>query len=48
MLVETAGELGCDLVLIGGYGKGGLMEVMLGSTLDHVLREFKGPIWVCS
>ena len=48
LLVETAAELGCDLVLIGGYGKGGLMEVMLGSTLDHVLREFKGPIWVCS
>ena len=47
-VVETANEQGCDFVLIGGYGRGGLLEVMLGSTLDFVLREFKGPIWVCS
>jgi nucleotide-binding universal stress UspA family protein len=48
LIVELAYEQGCDLVLIGGYGKGGLMEVMLGSTLDFVLRDFKGPVWVCS
>ncbi|HLE73005.1 MAG TPA: universal stress protein [Anaerolineales bacterium] len=47
-VVETANEQGCDFVLIGGYGRGGLLEVMLGSTLDFVLREFKGPVWVCS
>ncbi|MEX2143024.1 MAG: universal stress protein [Anaerolineales bacterium] len=47
-VVEITKEHGCDHVLIGGYGKGGLMEVMLGSTLDYVLREYKGPVWVCS
>lgn len=47
-IVEAALEQSCDFVLIGGYGKGGLMEVMLGSTLDKVLRDFKGPVWVCS
>lgn len=48
LVVETARAHKCDFVLMGGYGKGGFMEVMVGSTLDYVLREFKGPIWVCS
>ena len=48
LVVETARAHKCDFVLMGGYGQGGFMEVMVGSTLDYVLREFKGPIWVCS
>ncbi|MEX2160389.1 MAG: universal stress protein [Anaerolineales bacterium] len=48
LVIETARAHKCDFVLMGGYGKGGFMEVMVGSTLDYVLREFKGPIWVCS
>ena len=48
LIVDTAAKQGCDFVLIGGYGRGGLMEVMLGSTLDDVLREYKNPVWVCS
>lgn len=46
-LLEAAREQGCDFMLIGGYGRGNLLEMVWGSTLDHVLREFKGPVWVC-
>lgn len=48
LVVETARERGCDFVLMGGYSNPGLIELMWGSTLDYVLREFKGPVWVCS
>jgi nucleotide-binding universal stress UspA family protein len=47
-IVETALNQGCDFVLMGGYGQGALLEVMIGSTVDHVLREFPGPVWICA
>jgi nucleotide-binding universal stress UspA family protein len=48
LVVQTAKENKCDFVLMGGYSQAPLIEVMWGSTLDYVLREFKGPVWVCS
>lgn len=48
LIVDTAREHKCDFVLIGGYSQAPLIEVMWGSTLDHVLREYNGPVWVCS
>jgi nucleotide-binding universal stress UspA family protein len=47
-VVGEAVESGCDFVLMGGYGQAPFMELMFGSTLDYVLREFRGPIWICS
>ena len=47
-VVAEAAESGCDFVLMGGYGQTPLVELMFGSTLDYVLREFRGPIWICS
>ncbi|MCL5429613.1 MAG: universal stress protein [Chloroflexi bacterium] len=47
-VVSEATQNGCDFVLIGGYGQAPLIELMRGSTLDYVLREFRGPVWVCS
>ncbi|MEX1071607.1 MAG: universal stress protein [Anaerolineales bacterium] len=46
--VELAAERGADFILMGGYGRGQLLEVMMGSTLDTVLREYHGPVWICS
>lgn len=48
LIVNTAREHNCDFVLMGGYSQAPLVEVMWGSTLDYVLREYKGPVWVCS
>ena len=47
-LLKVAKERGCDFILIGGYSQNALIEVMLGSTLDQVLREFHGPVWICT
>lgn len=46
-VVAVAGERGCDFVLMGGYGQAPLVEVVLGSTVDFVLREFDGPVLIC-
>lgn len=47
-VVSVAAENGCDFVLMGGYGQAQLVELMFGSTLDYVLREYRGPVWICS
>jgi nucleotide-binding universal stress UspA family protein len=47
-VIAEAMESGCDFVLIGGYGQASIVELMFGSTLDYVLREYRGPIWICS
>lgn len=47
-VVAAAAEHSCDLVLMGGYGQGPIIEVVMGSTLDLVLREFPGPVWICN
>ncbi|QYK50385.1 MAG: universal stress protein [Anaerolineales bacterium] len=47
-ILDVAAERGCDFVLMGGYAQSGLIEVMRGSNLDVVLREYRGAIWVCN
>ena len=37
-----------DLILIGGYTKPPLQEVVLGSAVDEVLRESQIPLLICS
>jgi nucleotide-binding universal stress UspA family protein len=46
-LLKTAKKNKCDLILMGGYGAAPLVEVVIGSTVDLVLREFKGPVLIC-
>lgn len=46
-LVALAAERGCDFILVGGYGQAPLVEVVLGSTVDHLLREYEGPMLIC-
>jgi len=36
-----------DLIIMGGYGHSPVMEVMLGSTVDRVLRSARQPTLVC-
>lgn len=46
-IVATADREECDLILIGGYGKAPVLEMLLGSAVDEVLRTSKLPILVC-
>lgn len=46
-ILETAEERQADLILMGGYGLGPVVEVMLGSTVDEVLRKSERPVLFC-
>jgi nucleotide-binding universal stress UspA family protein len=46
-ILKTAQAQQCDLLIMGGYGFHPVLEVMLGSTVDRVLRESRQPILVC-
>ncbi len=47
-ILDVAAERSCDFVLMGGYAQNEFMEVMRGSNLDVVLREYRGAVWICN
>jgi nucleotide-binding universal stress UspA family protein len=46
-ILQTAAEAGCDLILMGGYGYSPVGEIVLGSSVDQVLRESDIPTLIC-
>lgn len=46
-LKNTLAERQADMVLMGGYGKSLIREVVIGSTLDYMLRESNIPVLIC-
>ena len=46
-LMETAKEFGSNLLIMGGFGFRPVLNLVLGSTVDQVLHEFKQPILIC-
>ena len=42
--VRTAEENGCDLVVVGTHGRGGLSRAVLGSVSDYIVRHAKCPV----
>ena len=44
---DTAEAHDCDFVVMGGYGFRPLLEVVLGSTVDQVLRWRRWPVLIC-
>jgi len=47
VILQVALEESAECILIGGYGFSPLLEVLLGSTVDGVLRGTNIPILVC-
>jgi universal stress protein A len=45
-IVETAGEQGVDLIIMGTHGRTGLTHVLLGSVAEHVVRHAPCPVLV--
>ena len=45
-IVDTAGEQGVDLILMGTHGRTGLAHVFLGSVAQHVVRQAPCPVLV--
>jgi nucleotide-binding universal stress UspA family protein len=46
-ILDTATEEKIDLILMGGYSRKPVAEVILGSALDEVLRHTRKPVLIC-
>ncbi|MFQ5612783.1 MAG: universal stress protein [Anaerolineae bacterium] len=46
-ILKTAEAFGSDVVIMGGYGASPVVEVVLGSTVDQVLRQSRKPMLIC-
>jgi nucleotide-binding universal stress UspA family protein len=45
-IVESAKELGCDLIIMGSHGRTGIARLMLGSVATKVVAESSVPVLV--
>ena len=46
-ILKVAEEQGSHLIVMGGYGSRPMVEVVVGSSVDQVLRESKMPMLIC-
>jgi len=46
-ILVTADEHQSDLIIMGGYGLGPVLEVVLGSAVDQILRASQRPMLIC-
>jgi nucleotide-binding universal stress UspA family protein len=46
-ILKTANEHASDLLLMGGYGFRPVLQLVLGSTVDQILRQSEKPILIC-
>jgi nucleotide-binding universal stress UspA family protein len=46
-IVETAAKNQSDLIIMGGYGSRPAIEIVVGSSVDQVLRESEQPVLIC-
>src|SRR3990172_5601372 len=47
-ILDQAAEAAADMILMGSYGHGPLVETFLGSTVDDVLRGARVPVLLCT
>src|SRR5919201_5660357 len=45
-ILDTAGDKGVDLIIMGTHGRTGLAHVLLGSVAEHVIRHAPCPVLV--
>lgn len=43
-ILERAGALNCDLIVMGSHGHSGIQEVIFGSTAQRIIRRAKIPV----
>ncbi len=46
-ILKTAQNHACDFILMGGYKSSPVVEVVLGSVVDEVLRQARIPLLIC-
>ena len=46
-LLEAAGNVGCDLIVMASHGRRGVAKLLLGSQATEVLTHSPVPVLVC-
>jgi nucleotide-binding universal stress UspA family protein len=46
-ILKAAEEHNSNLIIMGGYGRSPMLEVVLGSAVDEVLRSSNQPVLIC-
>lgn len=46
-ILKTAGEHAADLLIMGGYGSKSIRQMMLGGSVEQVLRKSPWPVLIC-
>ncbi|MCB9420106.1 MAG: universal stress protein [Ardenticatenaceae bacterium] len=47
LIMDTAASCACNLIIMGGYGAQPVVEAVLGSTANEILRRTTIPILIC-
>ncbi len=47
LIMDTAVSHNCNLIIMGGYGAQPVVEVVLGSTANEILRRTQIPVLIC-
>jgi len=47
VIIDQAGKLNCDLIVMASHGRGGVMAAVLGSETSKVLSHTRIPVLVC-
>lgn len=47
IIIDGANEIEADTILIGGYESGPIVEIMVGSRVDEILRKTSVPVLLC-
>jgi nucleotide-binding universal stress UspA family protein len=47
VILRTAQAYDSELIVMGGYGFSPVLEIVLGSAVDQVLRESRQPVLIC-
>lgn len=45
-IIETAKELGIDIIVLGSHSRKGLEKILMGSVAEKVLRHSKVPLFI--
>ena len=46
-VLATAAAHDCNEIIMGGFGYRPVKHLVLGSTVDHILRQFRQPVLIC-
>ena len=45
-ILEEAGDLDAELIVMGSHGRSGLFKALVGSVCEQVLRESRVPVYI--